>query len=115
MMLRMKADYEEFLVAVETGRNVRPALNQFVSSSEAWQKQHGYENHWGFPKMHEALRKLNSPAINRVLDFQDTWGIWFEKNEGATPFERIRNGFKNVETFTPSLLAAMKKTAQEMK
>ncbi|PYV39530.1 MAG: hypothetical protein DMG09_08940 [Acidobacteria bacterium] len=112
MMLRMKAGYEEFLVAVETGRNVRQSLNQFVSFSEVWQKQHGYENHWGFPKMHEALRKLNSPAINRVLDFQDTGGVWFEKNEGATPFERIRNGYKNVETFTPSLLAAMKQTVQ---
>ncbi|MBM3804773.1 MAG: hypothetical protein FJW26_20975 [Acidimicrobiia bacterium] len=116
MMLRMKGDYEEFLAAVQNNRNVREALKDLVASAEAWQKQHDYKNHWGFPGMHEALRKLNSPAINRVLDIQGgLMDFLFEKNEGATPFERIRNGYKNVETYTPKMLAAMKQAVAEMK
>lgn len=65
--------------------------------------------------MRETLRKLDSKAVDHVLDYLDVWGNWFERNQGATPFERIKNGYRNVETYTPQLLAAMRQAAQEVR
>jgi hypothetical protein len=109
--LRVKAAYEEFLMSTENNQQIGSALLKFVEAAEVWQKRHGYQNHWEFPKMREALRKLNSRPVNGVLDYLDVWGDWFERNEGSTPFQRIQNGYRQVETYTPQLLAAMREAA----
>lgn len=115
--LDVKAAYEDFLSAQKAAKNVGPALGKFVAASEIWQKKTGYENYWGFLGMTDALRKLNVPEINHVLAEQGPFGNGtepFGANPGATPYERIENGFANVETYTPQLLRAMKKAVTEL-
>ena len=114
MMLRTKAGYADFVRAVERNDKVAAALEDFLTATERWQKTHGYENQWRFPKLNETLRKLNLQAINRVLDYNDVGCVRFEKNPGATPFERIRTGYRNVETYTPQLIAAMRQTLEAL-
>lgn len=56
--------------------------------------------------MHETLSKLKSPTMDAVLD---------EKGEGKTPFDRVADGLRRTETYTPRLIAAMKETLENMK
>jgi hypothetical protein len=67
MQLELKASYQGFLRASRAGMKVKPALADFVSAAEVWQKQHGYQNRWDWPGLYEALDKLNSPEINSIL------------------------------------------------
>ena len=113
-MLRLRAALSRFSDAVDTGENVKPAFQKFLSAAETWQKQHGYQNNWYDPKLHAALRKLNSPSINAVLN------ITYEAHEPYAPGirtagEQVSHNFRVIETYTPQLLAAMKRTLREMK
>ena len=105
MQLRLKAAFDDFVAATESDRDVKPSLSSFVTAAEVWQKQHGYECAWSWPKLAEALRKLKSPVIDAVLD---------EKGEGKTPFDRVEDSLRRMETYTPRLIAAMKKTLENM-
>jgi len=106
MQLRLKAAFDEFVAASESDRDVKPSFRNFVTAAEVWQKQHGYECAWWWPKLHETLRKVKSPTIDAVLD---------EKGEGKTPFDRVADGLRRTETYTPRLIAAMKETLENMK
>ncbi len=114
LQLNMQVTYREFLAATASHQHVRGSLGAFAATAEAWQRKTGYENSWSFPGMNEALRSLNSPVINRVLDIQKDWTAGtkpFSNNAGSTPFEQIQNAFAAVETYTPQLLNAMKEVA----
>ena len=106
MQLRLNAAFDEFVAASESDRDVKPSFRNFVTAAEVWQKQHGYECAWWWPKLHETLRKVKSPTIDAVLD---------EKGEGKTPFDRVADGLRRTETYTPRLIAAMKETLENMK
>ncbi len=113
-MLRLRAAVNEFASAVDANQNVKPAFRKLVTSAEKWQKQHGYENNWYDPKLHTALRKLNSASINAVLN------ITYEANEPfaagiTTPSDQVKANFRTIETYTPVLLSAMKQTLRAMK
>ena len=103
MQLRLKAAFDDFVAVTESGHDVMPALRGFVTAAEVWQKQHGYECAWSWPKMAETLRKVKSPAIDAVLD---------RKGQGKTPFDRVANRLRRMETYTPRLIAAMNKTVE---
>jgi hypothetical protein len=105
MQLRLKAAFDDFVAVTESGRDVAPSLRSFVSSAEVWQKQHGYECAWSWPKLAETLRRVKSPVINAVLD---------EKGQGKTPFDRVEDGLRRTETYTPRLIDAMKKNLGNM-
>lgn len=114
MMLRMRAGLEELIAAQESGQGVKAAFQTFVEAAEAWQKRHGYRNNWYDPRMHQALRKLNSPAINAVLN------VTYEAQEPFEPgvktaAEQVSRNFARIETYTPRLLAAMRQALAEMK
>ncbi|MCS6860631.1 MAG: hypothetical protein NZT92_09975, partial [Abditibacteriales bacterium] len=114
MMLRMRAARQDFLTAAERNENLKEPLRRFVAATEVWQRQHGYQNYWHDPPLHEALRKLNSPAVNAVLN------ITYEAKEPfapgvKTPGEQVRYNFRTIETYTTQLIAAMKTALQEMK
>jgi hypothetical protein len=118
LQLKMKAAYQDFLNAVASKQRGRESLAKFEAAAEVWQHKQGYENHWAFPAMNEALRSLNSVPINHVLDLQKDWAAGsapYAEIQGATQFEKIQNGFANVETYTPQMLEAMKKAVAEMK
>jgi hypothetical protein len=113
MQLRLRAAYEDFAAATTSGQGVKEAFKEVVSSAEAWQRRHGYQNNWYDPRLHAGLRKLNSPAVNRVLDI---------RYEAAPPFtpghsapEQVAANFANIETYTTQLLSAMKTALKEMR
>jgi hypothetical protein len=103
MILRLKAAYVVFVRTLETGSDSKKSFHDFVTAVERWQARHGYEGALHWPGFDSELRKLNSPAINAVLD---------EKPEGSTPYDRVEDRLRKLETFTARLLEAMKKSAQ---
>jgi hypothetical protein len=112
MQLRLKAAFDDFVAATESGRGVKSSLSSFVTAAEVWQKQHGYECAWSWPHLAEALRKLKSPVIDAVLNQLDA--VLDEKGEGKTPYDRVEDGLRSMESYTPRLTAAMKKTLESM-
>lgn len=88
---------------------VKKKLAAFIAAAEAWQQKHDYKNSWSWKAMEETLRKLNSPAVNAVLATHT-----FTSDEGATPFERVKNGLARMESYTPRLLASMKQALADM-
>jgi hypothetical protein len=101
MQLRLKAAFDDFVVAMKKDRDFKPSLRSFVTATKAWQRQHGYECAWQWPDLKKTLRKLESPTIDAILD---------EKGEGKTPFERVEDQLRKTETFTSRLIVAMERT-----
>jgi|GEM_PF-326937 len=106
LQLRLRATLEDFhkeafAETIEKGR-MASRFARFIEAAEAWQRQHNYKNNWYWPRMEEALRKLEDGALNEALDARSY------KGEGATPFEQVQNGFRKVERYTPGLLEAMR-------
>jgi len=104
MQLRAKAAYQDFLSASQQNRDVRQCLKEFAAAVEAWQRRHGYQcvwrpTRWHWLGMNEALAKLNSPAINAVLNPQ---------YRSPEEFERVREKFRLDETYTVRLLQAIR-------
>ena len=106
--LRMQASLSEFARAVQAGTGVRAALARFVEDAGAWQRTHGYQNFWWDGRLYEALRTLHDPAITSCLDEWRGGEAPFDHHPGATPFERIANGYRRVESHTVRLLGAMR-------
>ena len=105
LQLRYQASREEFCDASENNRAVQKPLTHFVEAAEAWQHQHGFENMWWDSRMQQALRKLNAPALNAVMDIRHEAPT---PSPGKTTFEQVRSNFATIETYTPRLLEAMK-------
>ncbi len=103
--LRLRAAFVSFKQSVEQKRNIHKSLGEFIDAAEKWQTVHGYKNHWEWPGLVEALRNLNSPCINEVLD---------RPTVGDSPFQRVMHSFYQEETFTPRLLEAMKTAFHSM-
>lgn len=108
MMLRFKAAVETFHVAVETDRDILPAFRTLVVTVTAWQKQHGYQNAWGYPRMFTALRKLNVAPLNEVM--KETWTM----NEGVEGYNRVRLALARQESTASRLVGAMQYALIEM-
>ena len=109
-MLRFRATLERFRALALDGaerKAVGEALQAFVDAAVAWQQTHDYKNNWYMPRMSEALVKVD-PATYEPFFVRDQNSY---KGEGETPFEQVQNKYKQVETFTPTLLENMKKTA----
>lgn len=109
-MLRFRATLEHFRALALEGADKKvtgEAMEAFVKEAADWQAVHDYKNNWYMPRMTEALVAVD----------EATYGPFFVrdqnsyKGEGDTPFEQVQNKYKQVETFTPSLLENMKKTA----
>lgn len=112
--LRAKSTLFAFRTAVKaTPRDetrVTATLTAFASAMAAWQQRHGYGNFWGWPEMDEALRALGDPGVAAVLDTRT-----FVSKEGATPFERVRNGLARLEDYSPRLVASVQQAAERRK
>lgn len=105
MMLRLEAAFKDFVTAVDHHRGLKSSLQRFAVAAEVWQKQHGYECAWSWPKLAESLRGLKSPALAAVVD---------EKGQGQSAFERVEDGLRITETYTRRLIAAMHKADENM-
>ncbi len=87
---------------------ITETFGNFVTAIAAWQQKHGYGNFWRWQPMEEALRKLDAASVNAVLGSRT-----FVSPEGATPFERVKNGFARLEDYSPRLIEAMKQALAE--
>ena len=105
MQLALRASLEGFCAACDQGHEMKRALRRFVDGLEAWQRQQGYEGPWTWPGLQQALGKLNSAAINAVLD---------PPVHAQTPFGQVTEKLQLSETFTPRLIQAMKQTFETM-
>ena len=56
--------------------------------------------------MAEILKKLKSPAIDKLLAEADYTKIQ-SQSTGNTPLERLQNFFRQWDNYTPRLIAAM--------
>ncbi len=88
---------------------VRRTFAAFIAATERWQGKHGYRNHWRWAPMQEALRGLDSAQLNATLDT-----LRWVSDKGATPFDRVKNGLAELETYTPRLITAMKQTLTQL-
>ncbi|GGC15502.1 hypothetical protein GCM10011386_04120 [Parapedobacter defluvii] len=87
---------------------VKIAFSAFVEAVETWQTRHGYSNHWYWPTMIEALKKLEAKPVDETLATL-TW----VSEEGDTPFERVKNGLARLEDYSPRLIKAMRQALAE--
>lgn len=103
--LRQRAAYLDLLAS--SGDHLdRQKFRAFLNATVTWQGIHGYQTVWMWPGMAEVLRKLQSPVIDRMLteaDYHNTQLV----GKGNTPFERHQNFFRQWDTYTPRLIAAM--------
>ena len=113
LQLDLRAAFEDFVKGSATKGNIKPVFARFITAAEAWENQHGYQNHWSWPGMYEALERLHSPDIDKVLKVNI---CLFTCPAGADPTgpKDVDTYFAQQETFTPRLLAAMKKKLSEM-
>ena len=91
-------------------RRVTGALAAFATAAVTWQERHGYGNFWAWSEMDETLRALGDPAVIAVLDTRT-----FVSKEGATPFERVKNGLARLEDYSPRLVVAIQQAADNRK
>ena len=114
LQLQLKAAYEDFLNAIDSKRQVKHALSEFVAAAEEWQHRTGYQDSWNWPGMEDALKKLNSPKIDGLLKVNI---CIFTCPEGAHPtgYNDVKKYLADQETFTPRLIAALKETAAAMR
>lgn len=111
--LDLRAAFLDFVKDSTISSHLKPSFARFVAAAEAWDDQQGYQGHWSWPGMYEALRRLHSPDIDKVLKVNI---CLFTCPEGAHPTgpKDVDTYFAEQETFTPRLLAAMKKKLAQM-
>jgi hypothetical protein len=111
-MLALRASIKE--LAADKIAHPKQALANLIGAAEAWQHRNGYQNNWYDPDLHAALRRLHSPAIDAVLN------LGYEARPpyaaGTTaPEEQVRQNFREIETYTPKLIAAMKTALRDIR
>lgn len=85
---------------------VTRSLAAFARAVAVWQRTHAYGNYWAWPAMEDALRELDDPELDAVLDSRT-----FVSKEGATPFERVRRGLAGLEDYSSRLVTAIERAA----
>jgi hypothetical protein len=108
----MQAAYLD-LVAASKDKVDKEKFRAFLAATEAWQGIHGYQTVWLWPGMAEVLKKLKSPAIDKLLVEADYTKTQSEST-GSTPFERHQNFFRQWDAYTPRIIAAMEQALKGM-
>jgi hypothetical protein len=114
MMLRVRAGFLVLRAATDHAANVRGALDEFVTSTKTWQRQHDYENSLRWGGLDEVLRKLNSPEVNAYLDNRFNPFVPPKLLPGETPFECVARELRDEETSTLQLLRALQAAQREV-
>ncbi len=112
MQLELKASYEDFLRASGSGKGVKLVLTRLASTAAIWQKQTGFQNRWNWPGLYEALRRVNSPMLDAVL--QEDLRAAPDGGLEVTGVATLADFHRDDETFTTRLIQAMKKAAAAM-
>lgn len=113
--LEMQSAYLD-LVADSSKKDTvdKEKFRAFLTATVAWQEIHGYQTVWLWPRLAEVLKKLKSPAIDKLIVEADYKKIQ-SQSIGSTPFERYQNFFKQWDAYTPRLIAAMEEALKGMR
>lgn len=114
MQLELRAAYQDFLHASKGEGPIKPALSAFVSAAQVWQTQLGYQDHWEWPGMYDALRRLHSPDIDRLLK-TNVCILTCAEDVHPIGHDPVHAYLADQETFTPQLIAAMQKALSSMR
>jgi hypothetical protein len=114
LQLHALADLEDFRAAAladpQEHEKVTTTFAAFIDSVSKWQECHGYSGAWSWPRLDEALLRIDSNGrFAKMIELRTTY-----RADGETPFDRVKNGYLKVETFTPDLIEAMRKRLAEM-
>jgi hypothetical protein len=113
LQLRAVAAMHRFAAVVNSqplsNPEVLSSYSAFVDAITAWQSRHNYGGNWRWPEMQEALRKLNQPKLNATLDT-----LTIVSPVGDTPFDRVKNGLADLESYTRRLIHAMQETRDSL-
>jgi hypothetical protein len=113
LQLTAVARLQDFAVTMGSAprdtERVKQTYTDFVDAITAWQVRHNYGGNWRWPKMQDALRKLDNQKLNATLDT-----LVIVSKVGDTPFQRVKNGLADLETFTRRLIHSMQEVRQEM-
>lgn len=106
--LTVLADLEDFRAAAlaepQDKERVTLTFATFIDSVSKWQQRHGYCNNWSWPRLDEALLKIDSDdCFAKLIELRTTY-----RADGDTPFDSIKNGYLKMETFSPDLIQAMR-------
>ena len=116
MELRLRAAFDDFVDASARSRNIQPSFRAFVAAAETYEKRTGYPCLWNWPKLDVSLRRLGSPAIDKILD-EKQFLTEIPANQdtpytlGSAYHNRYSDGLMAIETSTPRLIEAMKETS----
>jgi hypothetical protein len=99
--LQMRAAWARLDAATQAAAGVPAALSRALAALRGWQDRHQYLNAWNRPELEAPLRRLGHPAVDAALACTRYLGA------GDTPFARIQDGYRQVETFGPRLLSAL--------
>jgi hypothetical protein len=113
-MLRLRAAGEEFAEASEAGRAVKEPFRRYVEAFEAWQRTHGFQGAMDIGRPAAAVRKLNHPAIEEVFR-NARYDLDPLPGRPNTNFEKVRAGFRHMETFSARYGRAIRLALDEMK
>jgi hypothetical protein len=112
--LNAVADLENFRTAAlaepQDQAKVAVSFAAFIDSISKWQARHDYKGAWNWPRLDEALLKVDSNGkFAELIELRTTY-----RAEGKTPFDRVKNGYLKVERFTPDLINAMRERLKEL-
>ncbi len=110
LQLEMRAAYSDLRNPDLAPTRERVAL--FAETAGRWQAKHGYENTWWWPDLDSTLRRIGSADVNAVLD--DQMNPWEAPARfDTTAFDYVAACLRNAESFTPRLLAALRRAAAD--
>lgn len=108
MMGTLESLYQSALAQPQDPGLVKASFAAFIDAHVAWQQQHGYKNNWYDGKLWQALGAITAPASQETLKNNVFVG------EGETMFDKVQDGLRRMETFTPRLIESMRKDLEAM-
>ena len=108
MMGTLETLYQSAIVQPQDPAAIKSAFAAFIDAHVAWQQQHAYKNNWYDGKLWGAIGAIKAPAS------QETPKNNVFVGEGETMFDKVQDGLRRMETFTPRLIESMKKDLEAM-
>jgi hypothetical protein len=108
MMGTLETLYQGAIAQPQDPAAIKAAFAAFIDAHVAWQQQHAYKNNWYDGKLWAAIGAIKAPASQETLKNNVFVG------EGETMFDKVQDGLRRMETFTPRLIEAMKKDLEAM-
>jgi hypothetical protein len=108
MMGTLETLYQGAVAQPQDAPAIKAAFAAFIDAHVDWQQQHAYKNNWYDGKLWQAIGAIKAPASQETLKNNVFVG------EGETMFDKVQDGLRRMETFTPRLIESMKNDLDAM-